>query len=219
MKILPNGVAVTGGSHHAIWCAEEGLVHDKWMAEILDRLCVERNINVAVNVGAHIGSLARVLLNHGCEVHAFEPNEDAVKCLEHNCPEANIYRVAVSEFAGQLPFTRCENAGASYVSPNCKEGVVGSLVCSRPLDAYDLNPDFILADCEGFEPKVLRGAAKTIARCKPAMILEVNQGALERAGETEGSLMYEIVKLGYDPKILQPDCKFGDPQFDVLLLP
>lgn len=221
MNILANGVAVCANdSHHGIWCASEGLKRDRWMCEIIRNIIRERNIKVCIDAGANIGTLTREMLDCSCEVHAFECNKEAIECLEHNCWEAHIYRVALSYCAGELPFTRCENAGASFVSP-VKDAPAGAeFVLCKPLDDYDLNPGLIKVDIEGAEVAFLRGAKKTIEKFRPVIICEVNAGALQRAGESTSSLMNTLVDLGYPQyRILQPDCNFGSPQFDIVCMP
>ncbi|MCA1995006.1 MAG: FkbM family methyltransferase [Coleofasciculus sp. S288] len=42
----------------------------------------------------------------------------------------------------------------------------------RTLDSFELNPDFIKIDVQGFEYQVLLGAKETISRCKPIFLIE-----------------------------------------------
>jgi FkbM family methyltransferase len=42
----------------------------------------------------------------------------------------------------------------------------------KTLDSFNLNPDFIKIDVEGFEHKVLVGAQKTLDRCRPILLIE-----------------------------------------------
>ncbi|NYS26551.1 FkbM family methyltransferase [Rhodobacteraceae bacterium 2376] len=45
-------------------------------------------------------------------------------------------------------------------------------VPSKPLDEFDLAPDFMKVDVQGFELSVLRGARKTIEKYQPIIVLE-----------------------------------------------
>ncbi len=72
MRILPNGCAVTGKSHHVEWCEASGLQHDKWMSE---QICAHiKPGDTVINVGAHIGTLCAGMLEAGAHVVAFKPN-------------------------------------------------------------------------------------------------------------------------------------------------
>lgn len=43
----------------------------------------------------------------------------------------------------------------------------------RTLDSFDLPTiDFMKIDCEGYEFPVLKGAAETLRRCKPVIVVE-----------------------------------------------
>lgn len=227
INILPNGVAVFGSTHHAEWCVEEGLVHDQFMARV-----IRENISkgqVLVNVGAHIGSLARVAIDQGARAICFEPTPDAVECLKHNLPELEMWGdaenykhgcivpVGLGEKHGVATLHQQENGGASYLISS--EGLYGS-VAILPLDAfYCGRVDLVLADCEGCELKFLKGAEKTITRHKPILILEVNREALKRQGNSEDELYGWLSAHGYDSQIIQPDTKAGDPQYDIIARP
>lgn len=204
---------VDGDTHYAKWVADAGeMVHDVWLAEQLTSL-VEPG-QVAVDLGSNIGTLARALLDHGCEVHAFECQERALECLRHNCPEAHIYEVAVGETYSLVWVKLSDNVGASHLSPDGHEGV--QMV---PLDFYGLSPSLIKADIEGCETAMLRGAKETIARCRPKMFLEVNDFALRRQGSSRDELLELVRELGYEIRIAQPELNFESDQYDIICLP
>lgn len=217
MKIIPNNIAVIeGDSHLAVWIEQCGrLNHDDFMTGVIRDLIISREIKKCVNAGANIGSLAIVMLDQGCEVHAFEPNPDAYACLLHNCEDAITTRCALGEKRGKTNIVQCENAGASFLSDN-QDGISVEVMT---LDYFELRPDFILADVEGCEIKFLIGAAQTIRIFKPAMILEVNREALKNQGGSEAELLSLISEMGYAWQIIQPQSSVGDPQYDVLCLP
>ena len=220
MIILPNNVAVIkGDTHHALWCATEGLVHDRFTAaEIRSRMF---EVKVAIDAGANIGTLTRVMIDSGATVHAIECNPAAIECLRYNCPEAIIHPFALSDVEEELQFIpNRENAGASFT---WKEERIGWLtnnpVKAVPLDFLNLEPGFIKFDIEGAEVAALKGAWQTIMKCRPCMMIEVNRGALERFGENEESLISLLRAMKYSTAIIQPNCKAGDPQYDILAIP
>lgn len=221
MTIHPNGVAtIDGDQTHGVWCAAEGLVHDKWFAAQITKHVFPGD--VVVNAGANIGTLTKPLLDAGAEVFAFEPNPAAVECLQHNCPSAIIMEAALSNESGwcRLNVDRL-NAGASWIEPSVSitQGTITCLALDDFQPIKEQKVRLILADCEGYETRMLRGALLTIARCRPVIICEVNRGALSRAGSSDAELLGLIEEMGYSIRVMQPDCKIGDPQYDVEAMP
>lgn len=221
MKILPgiNVAVIEGDLCHAKWIEELGTIHhDPWFRDQ-----VLRHIkpgDVVVQGGANIGTLTRAMMDVGAKVIAFEANPAALECLRHNCP--GIYapvHAALSDHSApmRINFDRA-NAGASYVSESVVQADSQLVVATR-LDAWGLSPSLLLLDVEGHEVRALRGAAQTIARCQPIIICEVNRGALERAGTSDDELFALIESYGYRWEILQPECKRGDAQYDILATP
>lgn len=209
MTILPNGVAVSGTEHHAEWC-KSGLIHDPWMAGIITSHL--KSGDIMIEGGAHIGSLTRAALDVGAQVYAFEPNRESRECLTHNCPEAVIFSQALSDETKKVAFHENESAtGMSYVS----DGDDIAAVSLDQMFAGVLGIRLIKLDVEGQEVKVLRGARDVIADNLPVLIIEVNKWALERAGDSEKELLNLIEDMGYEWRILQPQCKRGDEQYDI----
>lgn len=59
----------------------------------------------------------------------------------------------------------------------------------KTLDSFNLNPDFIKIDVEGYQAQVLLGAKKTLERCLPILLIE---------GVNRNDLSYEILQhYGY----------------------
>lgn len=220
MKILDNGVAVIeGDTHHAVWCASEGLIHDGFTAMILRNLIRDNRVKSAVDGGANIGTLTKVMLDEGIRVHAFEPNPQAVECLRHNCPGAMIYQCGLSSLAEKRLLIREANAGASFIARHSSASVADELVQLMPLDTYTIKPGLIKLDVEGFEVDALRGGEKMIRRYRPIIVCEVNEGALQRAGQSKERLYETLSDLGYSTAIMQPDCRMNSPQYDVIAIP
>lgn len=217
MIILPNNVAVIeGDTHHASWCREQGLVHDLFTANILRDVIRQYGVNTVVDAGANIGTLTRVFLDAGCKVHAFEPNPKAVECLRYNCPEATVYECGLSDRSRKMGFVDCDNAGASFLTEKCEEFLT---VQTQPLDLFAISPKLIKLDVEGFEYSAIMGARNIIERNRPVIVSEVNESALLRAGASKAALGAILSDLGYSWTIMQPDCQWGGPQFDILAIP
>lgn len=228
MKILPNGVAVIDGdTHHGVWCATEGLVHDRWMAAIIRGVIIENNIKLCIDGGANIGTLSMPMLDAGAFVVAFDPNPEAIKCLTHNLAIHDGRFIVVNSGLGDANFSsnlvELENAGASYLSTNSDGRRVGVTTIDEWMSAWNPPgldaPGLIKLDIEGMEHHALMGAAKTIDRFKPVLIIEVNDGALARNNRDHGYIFSFLIEHKYSMRILQPDCQIGDPQYDIICYP
>lgn len=175
-----------------------------------------------VDGGAHIGSHTCAYLRavgHGGRVYAIEPNQEAFTALSANCPDAVCIKAALSADcclgAGRLVKSDDGNSGASHIR------ILGSVgdVDFITLDSLNICPGFIKLDLEGFELRALRGAVETINRCRPTMVVEVNQSALDRQGVGPGQLLGFISTLGYSYQNIYPKQDCVGEQFDVLCKP
>ena len=59
------------------------------------------------------------------------------------------------------------------------------------------NPSLIKIDVEGFETKVILGLVKTIERCLPVVVTEVDAGLLEQARSSVEELKNAMESFGY----------------------
>lgn len=142
----------------------------------------------AVDVGAYTGLYAIAAARQGARVMALEPNPAVCKRLranvERNGASVEVWRAA---------------AGAEDGEAELRVGTVpltsaGSLVGrGRAIPVTVMTLDGLLEDCpvsrikidvEGYEAEVIRGAAETIARCRPLVITEALDAAAV-AAQTE----------------------------------
>jgi hypothetical protein len=61
--------------------------------------------------------------------------------------------------------------------------------------------DFLKADVEGWEVRMLQGGVKTLARFRPALFLELHSEHLARAGSTAAEVWTLLAPLGYRARI------------------
>lgn len=149
---------------------------------------------VVLDVGANIGalSLGFAALCPAGAVHAFEPGAASSGHLRRNIAASGLanlraHRLALSDRTGELEFA-CDpaDAGAAHVAAG---GAGSETVPATTLDAWvaaaaPARIDLIKIDVEGSEPAVLRGAAGTLARFRPALLVEVNPVTLQRFART-----------------------------------
>ena len=127
-------------------------------------------IDAGANIGNHSvfwGSLCN------CEVHAFEPNLEAVGYLVENLQLYNknfkVYAHALSDVEGIGAVVPHEYLG------QCKIKYVPlGPVMIHTIDSYKLKPRLIKIDVEGFEFRVLKGALKTIKKYHPIIYVETH---------------------------------------------
>jgi hypothetical protein len=118
IETIPNGQwVVEGDTHLGLWAKQKGnIVTDPHVFLFLRPYLVD--VEVVYDIGANIGDHTRAYLDMGKRVFAFEPHPLAFQCLEHNCPEAKFYNVALSNEAGELSFMGLDNVGASRIRPD-----------------------------------------------------------------------------------------------------
>jgi FkbM family methyltransferase len=163
----------------------------------------------AVDVGANQGVFAYALAERAGRVAAFEPNPDYARFARWMLRgRAELHQVALSDQPGR----------ATFHVPLADDGMVlhlaGSLkrthtqfarnrtyeVEVRTLDSFGLaDVRFIKVDVEGSEREVLDGARATIARDRPALLLELLSGTYQDPGAVTAAICRDF---GYDAFIV-----------------
>jgi FkbM family methyltransferase len=167
------------GDHHEVRILEE----------VRERLF--HNPGVIVDAGAMIGNHAAYFAHHvrHTQVHAFEPDPANFELLARNTepyPTVVPCRWALSDHEGQAALHNDDPRNHGHVQLVPGEGV--QLVT---LDSYDLEWVTLLKiDVEGHELEVLAGAAGTIRRWRPLILIEDWQLSYGRA---LGELGYGLV--------------------------
>jgi FkbM family methyltransferase len=169
---------------------------------------------VFFDVGAHIGydSLkAAVAVGDNGKVVSFEPNPNTVAQLRANVAASGARNVIVQPIActdqettltlydstlggnsGATSLSR-DNAGPLTRSYTVQGRKIDDVVKELGLQRLDV----LKADVEGAELVVLRGAADTLKRFHPKLILEVVPRQLENMGTSVAELESFVRSLGY----------------------
>lgn len=133
----------------------------------------------AVQAGGNIGAWPIWLSHHFLEVLTFEPERKNYVCLERNTTEYNNIEphwAALADEPGFADLNVCKSIGSHHLV--MKPGATRLLT----IDGFKLECcDLIVLDIEGAEALALRGAADTLARCKPVVMLE-DRGHGEKKG-------------------------------------
>ena len=148
---------------------------DKALGYVATRqVCVQAGGNCGV-FPKHLSPLFRV-------VYTFEPHPENFHCLAHNVPESNVVKIqaALGEQHGMIHLELTEREKTNYGAFYMRDGgdIPVLLVDDLHLDACDL----LVLDIEGAELQALRGAAHTIRKFRPVILLE-EKGLSSRYGE------------------------------------
>ena len=172
---------------------------------------------VVLDVGAHAGQMAKLfarLVPRG-RVYAFEPGQYALSVLRPAVALRGRGRIEIVATAlGAKPGTLTINTpvkrtgsygfGLSHLGAAEARASVSHAVAVDTIDEFVrrrslARVDFIKADIEGWEMQMLLGATETLACFRPALMLEVNDAHLARAGDTRAALWRFLTERKYRP--------------------
>jgi len=172
---------------------------------------------VVFDVGAHAGQYTKLFAraaNHG-RVYAFEPGSYARSILRtvvwlHGLSNVAVVPMALGSEARldtltiPLKSSGSFGFGLSHLGKPSERwrAVAQEIVAVTTVDSVvktlDLDRlDFIKADIEGWELRLLHGAESTLARFRPRLLLELSGTALARAGDRLADAFAFLAARGY----------------------
>ena len=140
---------------------------------------------VSIDVGVNMGIYSRWMAKHSGRVESFECNSTLHAHLRRFLPgNANLQPYALSDKSGSVSFrVDPNNTGIGTIdeanrldqNPGIQE-VVEQHVEARRLDEFGFDKvTFIKIDVEGHELSVLAGGCDLIERCRPALLIELEE--------------------------------------------
>lgn len=168
-----------------------------------------RRDRISLDVGANKGVYAYALLEHSSAVHAFEPNPKLYRILESWARgRATLHPIALGDRPGtatlMIPKSGrgYSNQGGSLSTVKIGGGAYGEVTveCRRIDDMEISGIGFIKIDVEGFESQVIRGAAETLRRDRPNLLIEIEEKHTRRPLP---EIIGEICEHGYRCLALQ----------------
>lgn len=174
---------------------------------------------VVVDVGANVGSYTEVFCERVAKCIAFEPSAIAYEILAKRLPmNAAAHRLALSDRFGlstlSTPIQSAELhshlASLDKVSVSDFQGLHGlgygfdlssEKVVTAPLDEiyFESRLDFLKIDTEGHELQVLIGAARTLTKFRPLVLIEIDP--FDGLRSRHSRLLLEA--LGYEGYFIQ----------------
>jgi FkbM family methyltransferase len=180
--------------------------------ELLDLLC-DRN-RPSIDIGAKIGMYTYRIRKHSSEVIAFEPipmfNRILQAVFDGKRGRVEPYAVSNQRGTGELRLPYAHDGSPKYgrstidpdnqFDPEIIARADDIEVETRRIDDYEFaDVGFIKIDVEGHELAVLAGAAATLARHRPNLLIECNDEhqpeAVKRLASWLGSHGYSAVFL------------------------
>ena len=184
-----------------------GRVYEPETIEFMVANCKNGDI---VQAGAYFGDFLPALskaCSENSKIWSFEPNSENYRCarltLELNGIEnVELHNIGLGSEIAEADLRVEDNKGAAMGGGSRileKADSEGNFekIRIRPIDEV-IGPErmvsIIQLDVEGFEIKALMGAMKTIARCKPILIIETLPGS---TAVTSPWFKEHIIDLGY----------------------
>lgn len=111
------------------------------------------------------------------EVITFEPEPRWFYCLDYNVKESNVKKInaAIGNSNENISMVINSEIARGNTNLGAMRVEIGGVIPQVKIDSFNINPDLIHLDIEGFEGEALLGAAETIKRCKPLIVIETNE--------------------------------------------
>lgn len=176
------------------------------IGEILAHVPADRR-HLAVQAGGNCGLMPRALADEFVCVITFEPDPLNFRCLRANVPDFNVHKVmaALGDQATEIALMGApDNCGVRRLMTASERALYTTDTDSFRAPVVVLDDflggehgiDFLWLDIEGYELHALRGAAETIARCKPVVVLELcGHGAVY--GHSDEEIVGWLGERGY----------------------
>jgi FkbM family methyltransferase len=172
--------------------------------------------SVVIDVGAHAGQFTKLfsrLVPDG-QVYAFEPGRYPLSILRkvrtmHRLKNVHIVPLGLSDHDTtatlQTPIKKTGSMGFGLSNLGTGDGRTNSTesIALTTLDRFVeenriSRMDFLKADIEGWELRMLMGARKSLGNFRPVLMLEANGLFLKRAGNTKEELLQFLSGMRYD---------------------
>jgi FkbM family methyltransferase len=180
---------------------------------------------VVFDVGAHAGQYTKLFarIARRGRVYAFEPGSYARAILRavvwlRRLDNVAILPMALGATSGIATMTLPVKRRGSFAFGLAHLGAPDErwqILAQEPVSVTTIDIaaealaldrlDFIKADIEGWELRLLQGAEHSLRRFRPCLLIELSDHHLARAGDRRDDLLALLAKLGYGAFALAPD--------------
>lgn len=161
---------------------------------------------LALDIGANVGTWTVWLAGRFEQVHAFEPNPEALLELRKHADRATIIDCAVGDQPGEQELRlyahsvhaslRDRDEIDAQGGGNQLATVLVPVVTLDGLGYQDQPIEFIKIDTEGYEDRVLQGAVETVRASGPRLLIEVHAADTgDRCVELLGQYGYRLERI------------------------
>ena len=159
--------------------------YDEQELHIVPSLCDKKKTSIDIGAAEGIYTIHTIDASRDCL--AFEPRQpralELAEMVEYFSLPVRVEAVALSDVAGEATLRVLERDEwrSTIERNNLLEDNDGSerydlIVPTRRLDDYNLDAvGFVKIDVEGHEIAVIRGGSATIQRCRPMMLIEIEE--------------------------------------------
>ena len=171
-------------------------------------------LDIGANFGTYTLGLVSAIGEHGI-IHAFEPQRIICNMLAgsvaiNSLTNVHCHCCAIGDSEGrievpQFDYAQPLNFGSIEFGPEQREVLSQprghdaksvEFVPLRTIDGFEFqNVDLIKLDVEGMEDAALRGARKTIERCRPVLYVEFLKSDKQSLGEYITNLGYRLQEI------------------------
>lgn len=194
--------------------------YDPTLHEVIESL-LEPGMT-ALDVGANLGEIALHMgkrVGATGAVYAFEPISGIFERLRQHVERNGMQDVvravplALSDRSGEAEIAFAEQSAdnqglASIANLSDKAGPLRTRIRTMTLDEFVRTEgieriDLIKVDIQGAEPQFLDGAAETLRRYRPKLLMEFSPDDLQHANLTSRDLALRVERHGYDIRPLR----------------
>lgn len=167
-----------------------------------------------IDVGANLGLVslyAASLIGKTGRGFAFEPNPEIYKRLVDHLTTNRIrnfthFNLALGESRGKATLNVPKHSGQGSLVAQAGSTYQVEVPIVTGDDVLDVSKDsavIIKIDVEGYEPWVLRGMPKILSHPNCAVIIEVIESHLRRAGTSSEAVLEGLARHGFEPFVFE----------------
>lgn len=163
-------------------------------------------LDIGANIGYYTTLFSDLVGDHG-KVYAFEPTLHYLEALRanvavNNSSNVEIINTGLSDMESKSKIKIGDSSATMHWISEAKERDT-EIIELQTLDSFIEKRsisrlDFIKIDIDGHEPRVFKGASKTLEKFRPVILFEISKKHYEHAGFSLTETYNEIIPSGYN---------------------